>query len=341
MLTQKNRILVTGGLGYIGSHTVLALHSAGFDITIVDNLRNSKIQCLERITHLCANKPVFHKVDIRDTDRMIEIFDSQSHDAVVHFAGLKSVSESVAHPQMYYDTNVAGTLSLLSAMKTAKVFDLVFSSSATVYGLPQTLPIQEDHPLAYYNPYGSSKLIVENILRDLSAADPDWKFRILRYFNPCGAHDSGLIGEDPVGTPNNLVPYLAQVAAGRHDKLSVWGSDYATHDGTGVRDYIHVVDLAEGHVRALESLKKGDRCVSINLGTGQGYSVLQMIAAFSKAVGQPIPYSFESRRIGDVPSCYADPTFAKAYLDWYASHSLDEMCRDHWRWQRKNPNGYT
>ena len=326
-------ILVTGGTGYIGSHTVVELMLAGFDILIVDNFCNSKATVLERIGHIVGRRPKFVEADIRDREAMQALFARNRFDAVIHFAGLKSVGESVAQPLRYYDNNVHGSLVLFETMAEAGVKTLVFSSSATVYGDPHAVPIREDFPLSATNPYGRSKLIIEDILRDIAHADASWRIALLRYFNPVGAHESGLIGEDPHGVPNNLMPYIAKVAVGNLAELSVFGNDYPTHDGTGVRDYIHVVDLARGHIAALKALKNAEGVLTVNLGTGQGYSVLDVVRAFEKASGQRVPYRIVGRRPGDIAACYADPSLAKTLLGWQAEYGIDEMCRDVWRWQ--------
>lgn len=327
-------ILVTGGLGYIGSHTVLALLASGAKVVIVDNLCNSKASVLERLQKLAGRKIPFYSVDVRDKQMLQAVFDQHAFSGVVHFAGLKAVGESVAEPLKYYDNNVSGSIALFEVMQQRGVFNLVFSSSATVYGDPVAVPIREDFALQPTNPYGQSKLMVENILRDLVRSDARWKVALLRYFNPVGAHESGMIGEDPNGIPNNLMPYIAQVASGRRECLSVWGDDYPTPDGTGVRDYIHVQDLAEGHLAALNALAQGDEnLVTVNLGTGNGYSVLDMVKAFEAASGKPIPYKIAERRPGDIAQCYADPSLAKEKLGWVARRGVAEMCRDAWRWQ--------
>lgn len=333
-------ILVTGGAGYIGSHTVVALIEQGHDVIILDNLSNSSPRVIDRIAQLTGNAPKLIEGDIRDSEALAQIFSAHDIGSVIHFAGLKAVGESVSDPLTYYEVNVGGTTALLQAMKEYGVKRMVFSSSATVYGTPKFLPYTEEHPLSPLNPYGRTKLMIEDILRDLSASDPDWRVRILRYFNPCGAHPSGLIGEDPKGIPNNLMPYIAQVATGRREYLNIWGSDYETRDGTGVRDYIHVMDLAGGHLAALDHLEKEGGCLSVNLGAGNGYSVLEMIAAFEEASGKPIPYKLADRRPGDLPQFWADAKRAESNLGWAVSRSLEEMCRDHWNWQRQNPNGY-
>lgn len=326
-------ILVTGGTGFIGSHTTVELMLAGFDVLIVDNFCNSKATVLERIERIVGRRPKFVEADIRDRKAMQTIFTQHRFDAVIHFAGLKAVGESVAQPLRYYDNNVHGSLVLFEAMTEAGVKTLVFSSSATVYGDPHAVPIREDFPLSATNPYGRSKLIIEEILGDIARADASWRIALLRYFNPVGAHESGLIGEDPQGIPNNLMPYIAKVAIGNLAELSVFGSDYPTHDGTGVRDYIHVVDLARGHLAALKALTAKEGVLTVNLGTGQGYSVLDVVRAFEIASGKSVPYRLAGRRPGDIAACYADPSLAKTLLDWQAQYGIDEMCRDAWRWQ--------
>jgi UDP-glucose 4-epimerase len=333
-------ILVTGGAGYIGSHTVVALLQAGHELVIFDNLSNSSIRVLERIERIAGVRPAFVEGDIRDAGAMAAVFKAWPITAVIHFAGLKAVGESVAQPMRYYDNNLVGTLRLCEAMAEAGVRNLVFSSSATVYGDPHAVPIREDFPLQATNPYGRTKLQIEEMLRDFAASDPAWRIALLRYFNPVGAHASGLIGEDPRGIPNNLMPFVTQVAIGRRPELSVFGDDYPTPDGTGVRDYIHVVDLARGHLVALTALERAAGVQTVNLGTGRGYSVLEVIAAFEKASGRRVPYSIVPRRPGDVAACYADPAFAQAQLGWIAEFDLDAMCRDAWRWQEANPEGY-
>lgn len=326
-------ILVTGGTGYIGSHTAVELMQAGFEILIVDNCCNSKAAVLDRIEHIVGCRPRFVQADIRNRESMRALFADHSFDAVIHFAGLKAVGESVARPLHYYDNNVHGSLVLFETMAEAGVKTLVFSSSATVYGDPHTVPIREDFPLSATNPYGRSKLIIEEILRDVARVDASWRIALLRYFNPVGAHESGLIGEDPHGIPNNLMPYIAKVASGNLAELSVFGNDYPTHDGTGVRDYIHVVDLARGHLAALKVLPVVEGVLTVNLGTGLGYSVLDVVMAFEAASERRIPYRIADRRPGDIAACYADPSFAKTLLGWQAQYGLDEMCRDSWRWQ--------
>ena len=335
-------ILVTGGAGYIGSHTTLALLGAGYSVVVVDNLANGSAESLRRVAGVCGRAPVFIKGDIRDADLLDFVFSSHPISAVLHFAGLKAVGESVTQPLSYYENNVAGSVSLCQAMARAKVFRLIFSSSATVYGEPAQMPVRENYPTRPpTNPYGHSKLMVENILHDLAASNPRWSIGLLRYFNPVGAHESGLIGENPNGIPNNLLPYISQVAIGKLDKLAVFGGDYPTRDGTGVRDYIHVVDIAEGHVKALQAIL-GRAGVSIwNLGTGKGYSVLEMIRAFEKACGRKVPYKIVARRPGDISECWADPLKSERELNWRAQRDLPTMMRDAWRWQSRNPDGFT
>ena len=335
-----NKILVTGGAGYIGSHTCVVLLNAGYEVTVLDNLCNSVRESLNRVRRT-TNKPLdFVQGDIRNRAAVIDVLRRSAATAVIHFAGLKAVGESVVNPLAYYDNNVVGTISLLQAMAECGVKSMVFSSSATVYGEPKKLPLSEQHPLSATNPYGQSKLVIEHMLRDLFRSDPSWCVGILRYFNPVGAHASGLIGEDPQGTPNNLLPYIAQVAVGKRDFLNVWGNDYATPDGTGVRDYVHVVDLALGHLAALRKLQSAPQCFTVNLGTGTGYSVLEMVRAFERSSSQQVPIHMGPRRPGDVASCYADPSLANALLGWQAQRDLEAMCSDAWRWQSMNPNGY-
>lgn len=333
-------VLVTGGAGYIGSHTVLLLLEAGYSVVVLDNLSNSSRESLNRVERLTGKSLEFIEGDIRDSDCLKKIFDGHDIASVIHFAGLKAVGESVAQPLRYYDWNVTGTLKLLEAMDNADVRTMVFSSSATVYGDPASVPIREDFPLSATNPYGATKLHIEDMLRDLYKSDDSWRLALLRYFNPAGAHESGEIGEDPNGIPNNLMPFIAQVAVGKREKLSVFGGDYATPDGTGVRDYIHVMDLAEGHLAALQALGKQGDLITTNLGTGRGYSVLEMVKAFSAACGCEVAYEIVDRRPGDVASCYADPANAEAVLGWHSTRGIEEMCRDHWRWQEANPDGY-
>jgi UDP-glucose 4-epimerase len=334
------RILVTGGAGYIGSHTCVELLKAGYEVVVVDNLSNSKEEAIHRVEEISHGRVEFHQVDLVDEAGLEAVFRRGRVEAVIHFAGLKAVGESVAQPLRYYHNNVTGTLVLLKVMGAHGVKDLVFSSSCTVYGEPQRVPVTEDFPLSATNPYGRTKLIIEDMLRDLYVADPSWNVALLRYFNPVGAHPSGRIGEDPNGIPNNLVPYIAQVAVGRLKQLSVFGGDYPTPDGTGVRDYIHVVDLATGHLKALEKLRQKPGVVAYNLGTGRGNSVLEVVAAFERASGREIPYRIVARRPGDVALTYADPSKAQRELGWRAELGLDEMCADVWRWQENNPNGY-
>ena len=333
-------ILVTGGAGFIGSHTCVQLLAAGHDVLVMDNLSNSSAESLNRVKQISGKSFAFVKADIRDKVAMDAIFKAHKVSAVVHFAGLKAVGESVENPHMYYDNNVTGTLNLLDVMMENNVKSIVFSSSATVYGDSARVPIKEDFPLSATNPYGRTKLMIEDILRDLHKSDNTWRIALLRYFNPIGAHSSGLIGEDPNGVPNNLLPYVAQVAVGRLQKLRVWGSDYATHDGTGVRDYIHVVDLADGHLAALDYLAKNQAMITVNLGTGIGYSVLDVVNAFAKASNKEIPYQMMPRREGDVAINYADASKAAQMLGWKASRDLAKMCADTWNWQLSNPNGY-
>lgn len=333
-------ILVTGGAGYIGSHTCVELLNAGHDVVVFDNFSNSHPEALRRVQTITGKTLQVVEGDIRDQAALEEVIRRFGCTAVVHFAGLKAVGESVEQPLEYYDNNVIGTHRLLQAMGNCGVKTMVFSSSATVYGEPQFLPLTEDHPLSATNPYGRTKLFIEEMLRDLYRSDPTWRIGILRYFNPVGAHESGLIGEDPQGIPNNLMPFVAQVAIGRRDSLKVWGNDYPTPDGTGVRDYIHVVDLASGHLKALARLIE-PQCIAINLGTGRGYSVLDVINAFSRVGNCPVPYEVAPRRPGDVAACYADPSFAETQLGWKAEKDLDLMCLDAWRWQSNNPIGFS
>ncbi|PAJ77209.1 UDP-glucose 4-epimerase GalE [Burkholderia ubonensis] len=339
-MTTKGTILVTGGAGYIGSHTAVELLDHGYDVVIVDNLVNSKAESVRRVAQITGKTPAFHQVDVCDEAALGEVFDAHPITGAIHFAALKSVGESVAKPLEYYQNNIGGLLTVLKVMRERNVKQFVFSSSATVYGVPERSPIDESFPLSATNPYGQSKLIAEQVLRDLELSDPSWRIATLRYFNPVGAHASGLIGEDPAGIPNNLMPYVAQVAVGKLAKLRVFGSDYPTPDGTGVRDYIHVVDLAQGHIAALDALVKRDASFVVNLGTGQGYSVLEVVRAFEKASGRPVPYELVARRPGDVAECYANPQAAADVIGWRAKFGLDEMCVDHWRWQENNPNGF-
>ncbi len=337
---SEKTILVTGGAGYIGSHTCVLLLEAGYDVVVVDNLCNSKSDSLSRVEVMTGRAIQFHLADLRDADAVKNLFDQEKIDAVIHFAGLKAVGESTQIPLDYYQNNVGGTANLLEEMNRHGVKDIVFSSSCTVYGAPESLPLREDSPLQAMSPYGQTKLTIEYMLMDLAAADPEWDISILRYFNPAGAHPSGRIGEHPSGVPNNLMPYIAQVAVGRRQALSVFGGDYPTPDGTGVRDYIHVMDLAEGHVAALRYLQRERGLLSVNLGTGRGASVLEMLAAFESACGKTLPYEVVARRAGDVAACYADPSLADECLQWRANRSVEAMCEDAWRWQSGNPSGY-
>ena len=334
-------ILVTGGTGYIGSHTTVELLNAGEEVIIVDNLSNSKALVVDRIEKITGRRPLFIKCDLLDKEALDAVFDSHPEiDSVIHFAGLKAVGESVRLPLLYYHNNLTGTLNLLDSMIAHRVNRIVFSSSATVYGVPKSVPISEDFPLSTTNPYGETKLMIERILKDTCAANSEFSACVLRYFNPIGAHESGLIGEDPCGIPNNLLPYITKVAIGKLECLSVFGNDYPTHDGTGVRDYIHVVDLANAHLKALDYTKKMSGIDFINVGTGNGYSVLDIVKAFSEAWGSPINYRITDRRPGDVAECYADPTKALNVLGWRAERDLKKMCEDSARWQRNNPDGY-
>ncbi len=334
------RILVTGGAGYIGSHTCVELLNAGYDIVVLDNLSNASEKSLEVIKRLTGKDFPFYKVDLLDYEATERVFAENKIDSVIHFAGLKAVGESTQIPIRYYHNNITGTLHLVEIMEKHNVYNLVFSSSATVYGTPKTVPILEDFPLSTTNPYGSTKLMIENILQDVYKANNKWSITLLRYFNPIGAHKSGNIGEDPKGIPNNLLPYVAQVAVGRLEYVHVFGDDYPTKDGTGVRDYIHVVDLALGHLKAIEKKSDAAGVHIYNLGTGNGYSVLDVIHAFEKACGKELPYKIEARRPGDIAECYADATKAKNELEWEAARNIAEMCEDSWRWQSKHPNGF-
>lgn len=335
------RILVTGGAGYIGSHTVVELLNAGHEVVIVDNLYNSSEKAVDRIQELTQKKVAFYQTDICDLEGLNKVFDAQQIDAVIHFAGLKAVGESVRKPVEYYNNNIAGTLNLIEAMRSHNVKNIIFSSSATVYGDPAEIPITEKCPKGTCtNPYGWTKWMIEQILTDVHTADPEWNVILLRYFNPIGAHESGRIGEDPKGIPNNLLPYVAQVAVGKLKEVGVFGNDYPTPDGTGVRDYIHVVDLANGHVAALEQIKKNAGLKVYNLGTGKGSSVLDVIHAFEKACGHEIPYSIKPRREGDIATCYAKCDLAKEELGWEAKYNIDDMCASSWKWQSENPDGY-
>ncbi len=340
-MSNSNTILVTGGAGYIGSHTVVELLNAGHQVVVVDNLSNASEESLKRVAEICGRAPQFYRCDILDREALTAIFKAHPDiSAVIHFAGLKAVGESVQQPLRYYQNNVTGTMVLAEVMAAHGVFNLVFSSSATVYGDPASVPIRENFPTGATNPYGRSKLMVEEILRDLNVAEPRWNIALLRYFNPVGAHTSGRIGEDPNGLPNNLTPFITQVAVGKLPRLRVFGNDYPTVDGTGVRDYIHVVDLAIGHLRAIDRLKVNPGVVTYNLGTGCGYSVLQMVKAFETATGRTIPYEVVARRPGDIAECWADPALARDELNWRAERGIEAMTADAWRWQSTNPNGY-
>ncbi len=337
---MKN-ILITGGAGYIGSHTAVELLNSGYEVIVYDNLCNSSKESLKRVEELTGKTVKFYEGDVRDAKALEDMFNKESIDAVIHCAALKAVGESVQKPLLYYQNNITGTLTLMDVMSRVNVKNIVFSSSATVYGNPETMPITEDCPKGQCtNPYGWTKSMMEQIMSDVQKADPEWNVILLRYFNPVGAHESGRIGEDPKGIPNNLMPYISQVAVGKLEKLGVFGDDYDTPDGTGVRDYIHVVDLAVGHVKAVDYLAKNPGLDVINLGTGVGYSVLDMVKAFSKACGKDLPYEIKPRRAGDIAMCYADPAKAEKVLGWKATRGLDEMCADSWRWQSQNPNGY-
>lgn len=334
-------VLVTGGAGYIGSHTCVELLNNGYEVVVMDNLYNSNEKALERVEQITGKKVTFYNVDMLDREAMNEIFEKETIDSVIHFAGYKAVGESVRKPLEYYHNNITGTLNLCDVMRNHGVKNIIFSSSATVYGDPAFVPITEDCPKGQItNPYGQTKGMLEQILTDLHVSDPEWNVVLLRYFNPIGAHKAGIIGEDPKGIPNNLVPYIAQVAVGKLEKLGVFGDDYDTPDGTGVRDYIHVVDLAKGHVKAMKKFEDQPEVRIYNLGTGNGYSVLQVLHAFEKACGKTLPYEMKPRRAGDIATCYADPAKAKAELGWEAEYGIEEMCEDSWRWQSMNPNGY-
>ena len=338
--SAKGTILVTGGAGFIGSHTCVELLNAGYGVVVIDNLVNSNAQSLKRVEQITGKTLAFYEADVRDETALAHIFDEHAITGAIHFAALKSVGESVAKPIEYYRNNIDSLLVLLDTMRARNVKKFVFSSSATVYGVPKSVPIDESFPLSATNPYGQSKLIAEQVLRDLELSDAAWRIATLRYFNPVGAHESGLIGEDPAGVPNNLMPYVAQVAVGKLERLRIFGSDYATHDGTGVRDYIHVVDLARGHIKALDALESLDSSFVVNLGTGQGYSVLDVVKAFETASGKPVPYELVARRPGDIAECFADPAAAAKLLGWQAEHGIERMCADHWRWQSQNPRGF-
>lgn len=338
--TTRGTILVTGGAGFIGSHTAVELISSGYDVVIVDNLVNSKREAVRRIEQIVGRAVSFYEIDACDATALAQVFDAHPITAAIHFAALKSVGESVAKPIEYYRNNLDSLLVLLDTMRARDVKQLVFSSSATVYGVPERSPIDESFPLSATNPYGQTKVIAEQILRDVERADSSWRIATLRYFNPVGAHESGLIGEDPAGVPNNLMPYVAQVAVGKLEKLRVFGGDYETVDGTGVRDYIHVVDLARGHIAALDALEARDASLVVNLGTGRGYSVLEVVRAFEAASGRNVPYEIVARRPGDVAECYASTAEAEKVIGWRAQYGIERMCVDHWRWQERNPRGF-
>ena len=338
--TTKGTILVTGGAGFIGSHTCVELLNGGYDVVVIDNLVNSKRESITRVERITGKRIAFYEADARDEATLNTIFDTHPISGAIHFAALKAVGESVAKPVEYYRNNIDSLLVLLDVMRARNVKQFVFSSSATVYGVPESSPIDETFPLSATNPYGQSKLIAEQILRDVEISDPSWRIATLRYFNPVGAHESGLIGEDPGGVPNNLMPYVAQVAVGKLEKLRVFGGDYDTTDGTGVRDYIHVVDLARGHIAALDALVKRDASFVVNLGTGRGYSVLEVVKSFEKASGKPVPYEIVARRPGDVGACFANPAKAQEVIGWQAEFGIERMCADHWRWQAANPRGF-
>ena len=339
MISRK--ILVTGGAGYIGSHTIILLIEAGYEIVIFDNFCNSSQEAIKRVEKIVDKKIVTIEGDVRNRDDLHKVFKAHKIDSVIHFAGLKAVGESVEQPLKYYDNNVHGAAVLCEVMAEHDCRSIVFSSSATVYGDPHTTPIDENFPLSATNPYGRSKLFIEEILRDLYVSDKNWKIVLLRYFNPVGAHQSGTIGEDPNGIPNNLMPFISQTAVGKREYLSIFGDDYNTHDGTGVRDYIHVVDLADGHLKAINKIENFNAVMTINLGTGKGYSVLDMVQAFEKASGKTVPYKIAPRRAGDIAKCFANPSYAKEILGWEAKKGIEEMCEDSWRWQSNNPNGYS
>lgn len=339
-MSAERTVLVTGGAGYIGSHTAVELLEADYDVVIVDNLDNASSKSIDAVAAITGRRASFYELDVADADALGQVFADHDIDGVIHFAGLKAVGESVEKPLQYYRTNLGSTMTLLEVMEAAEVHTLVFSSSATVYGNAKVVPVDETAPLGTTNPYGATKLMIEDILRDVAASDPKWRFALLRYFNPVGAHPSGLIGEDPKGIPNNLMPYVMQVAVEKLDKLRVFGDDYDTPDGTGVRDYIHVVDLARGHLAALDRLKRDPGAHVYNLGTGIGTSVLDVLRAAETAVGRKIPYEIVGRRSGDVASLYADPALARQELNWAAEYRIDDMVRDHWNWQSRNPDGY-
>lgn len=338
---EREAILVTGGAGYIGSHTAVELIATGHEVVIVDNLVNSKREAVRRIERIVGREVPFYEIDVRDEAALAQVFDAHRIGAAIHFAALKSVGESVEKPIEYYRNNLDSLLVLLDAMRERAIKKFVFSSSATVYGMPERSPVDESFPLSATNPYGQSKVMAEQVLRDVERADASWRIATLRYFNPAGAHESGLIGEDPAGVPNNLMPFVAQVAVGKLDKLRVFGGDYDTPDGTGVRDYIHVVDLARGHIAALRALDTRNASLVVNLGTGRGYSVLEVVRAFEAASGRPVPYEVVGRRPGDVAQCYASTDAAQKLLGWRAQYGIERMCIDHWRWQERNPQGFS
>ena len=337
---MSETILVTGGAGYVGSHACVELLEAGYQVVVVDNLSNSRSDSLSRVEELTGRSIQFHLADLCNAEAVDLLFKQEKISAVIHFAGFKAVGESTEIPLKYYQNNVGGTANLLESMNKCGVKDIVFSSSCTVYGAPETLPLSEDSPLQAVNPYGQTKLTIEHMLKDLAASDPEWNISILRYFNPVGAHPSGEIGEDPLGIPNNLMPYVTKVAVGEFEELSVWGDDYDTPDGTCIRDYIHVVDLAKGHINALKKLNDNPGLMIHNLGTGKGYSVLEVVKGFESATGKTIPYRIAGRRAGDAPAVYGDVALAEKELEWKARHGIEDMCRDAWNWQRKNPTGY-
>ncbi len=337
---MSGKILVTGGAGYIGSHTCILLIEAGYEVIVFDNFSNSSIESIKRVEKIVGSSIVVIEGDIRNRDDLRGVFENHKIDAVIHFAGLKAVGESVEQPLRYYDNNISGTVALCEVMSEYSCKSIVFSSSATVYGDPHTTPIKEDFSVSATNPYGRSKLFIEEILRDLYVSDNSWKVVLLRYFNPVGAYKSGDIGEDPKDIPNNLMPFIAQTAVGKREFLNVFGDDYNTHDGTGVRDYIHVMDLADGHVKAINKIKSFNDVMTINLGAGKGYSVLDVLKAYEMASGKEIPYKIAPRRDGDIASCYADPSYAREILGWEAKRDINQMCIDSWRWQSKNPDGY-
>jgi len=340
-MSKKGTILVTGGAGYIGSHTSLLLLEAGYKVVVVDNLSNSSVESLSRVEKLTGKAAIFYQVDVRDSQGLEEVFKQHQIDGVIHFAGLKAVGESTEIPLDYYDQNISGTITLLKVMKKYQSYNIVFSSSATVYGDPASVPITEDFPTSATNPYGRTKLFIEEILRDVALSDENWHVVLLRYFNPVGAHESGLIGEQPQGIPNNLMPYLSQVAVGKREKLSVFGGDYPTVDGTGVRDYIHVMDLSDAHLKAVENINTLAGTTTLNIGTGNGYSVLEMVKAFETSTGVAVAHEIVDRRAGDIAECWADASLAKQVIGWQAERNLEDMMQDTWRWQSNNPDGFS